>query len=72
MAESVRVKSYTVVYPAVGNTMYSMAALLVSIAAKKPLAWGRPKELQIQFLLLEGIFQCREEQSLLSALAIDE
>lgn len=62
---------YDAVQPA-GGMMYSMAELLVPIAGKKPLVWGKSGELQIQFLLLEGIFQCQEEHFLLSALAIDE
>jgi hypothetical protein len=55
-----------------GGTMYSTAELLVLIAEKKPLVWDRQGELQIQFLLLEGIFQYQEEHYLLSALSIDE
>jgi hypothetical protein len=58
---------------------YSMVDLLVLIAGKKRPVWGRSslrkqslRELRIQVLLLEGIFQCQEEQYLLSALAIDE
>ena len=49
-----------------------MAELLVLIAEKKPLVWGRLGELQSPFLLLEGIFQCQEGHYPLSALAIDE
>ena len=64
------VKSCSAVYPAVEVTMYSIVVLLV--AEKKWLVWDRPRELQVPFLLLEGIFQRREEQFLLSALAIDE
>ena len=68
----VHVESYNAVQLAGEMTYYSMAELLVLIAEKKPLVWGRLRELQIQFLLLEGIFQCQEEHFLLSALAIDE
>ena len=66
------VEPYNVVYPAGGITMHSMVVLLGLIAGKKFLVRSRPRELQIQFLLLEGIFQCREEHCLLSALTIDE
>ena len=62
---------HDVLQPA-GEMMYSMAELLVLIAVKKPLVWGRPGGLRIQFLLLEGIFLCQEGHFLLSALAIDE
>jgi hypothetical protein len=65
------VELYDVLQPA-GEMMYSMAELLVLIAGKKPLAWGRPGELQIQFSILEGIFQCLKGHFLQSALAIDE
>ena len=56
----------------VGEMIYSKAELLVPIVGKKPFVWGKPEELQIQVLLLVGIFQCQEERFLLSALAIDE
>ena len=59
-------------YDVVGGMTYSMVELLVLIAGKKRLVWGRSRELRIQVLLLGGIFQCQEEQFLLSALAIDE
>ena len=62
---------YDVLQPA-GEMMCSKAELLVLIAGKKPLAWGRPGEPQIQFSILEGIFRCLKGHYLLTALTIDE
>ena len=67
----VHVELYDASQPA-GVMMCSRAELLVLIAGKKPFVWDRQEELQIHFLLLEGIFQCQEGHYLLSALAIDE